>query len=27
MIFGNVNYNSRGEQKHIESIILQMLII
>ena len=27
MIFGKVNYNSRGEQKHIESIILQMLII
>jgi len=26
MIFGKVNYNSRGEQKHIESIILQMLL-
>ena len=27
MIFSKVNYSSRGEQKHIESLILQMLII
>jgi len=27
MIFGKVNYSSRGEQKHIESLMLQMLII
>ena len=27
MIFGKVNYSSRLEQKHIESLILQTLII
>ena len=27
MIFGKVSYSSRWEQKHIESLILQMLII
>jgi len=27
IIFGKVNYSSRGEQKHIESLMLQMLII
>ena len=27
IIFGKVNYSSRVEQKHIESLMLQMLII